>query len=221
MISQGKSLILYPVWVPDFESFLTFGIASFALLVIPGPAVLYIINRSITDGRNVALAAVVGLEIGNFMHVIAATIGLSAVIATSATAFSIVKWIGAVYLIYIGVRTLVKKPQAVAQINDQMSRRRAFTQGIVVNTFNPKVALFFLSFLPQFIDANRGSTALQSLILGSTFVVLGSISDSLFALLASALRGTLLRGKSLPFVQRYVAGTVYIALGAIASSTQR
>jgi threonine/homoserine/homoserine lactone efflux protein len=208
-------------FVPSIESLIAFGIASLALLVIPGPAVLYIINRSVTDGRNVALAAVAGLEIGNFMHVIAATVGLSAVIAASATAFLIVKWIGAGYLVYIGIRTLVKRPQAVTQASDQMTRRRAFTQGIVVNTFNPKVALFFLSFLPQFIDADRGSAALQSLILGTTFVILGSVSDSLFAMLASALRGTLLRGKSLPFVQRYVAGTVFIALGAIASSTRR
>ena len=207
--------------MPSIESLLAFGIASLALLVIPGPAVLYIINRSVADGRNVALAAVAGLEIGNFMHVIAATVGLSAVIATSAAAFSVVKWIGAGYLIYIGFRTLVTKPQTVNQLNDPMSRRRAFTQGIVVNTFNPKVALFFLSYLPQFIDANRGSAALQSLVLGSIFVVLGCISDSLFAILASALRGTLLRGKSLPFVQRYVAGSVFIALGAIASTTRR
>ena len=207
--------------MPSIESLIAFGIASLALLVIPGPAVLYIINRSVTDGRNVALAAVAGLEIGNFMHVIAATVGLSAVIATSAAAFSVVKWIGAGYLIYIGIRTLVKRPQAVTQASDQMTRRRAFTQGIVVNTFNPKVALFFLSYLPQFIDADRGSAALQSLILGTTFVILGSVSDSLFALLASALRGTLLRGKSLPFVQRYVAGSVFIALGAIASTTRR
>ena len=207
--------------MPSIESLLAFGIASLALLVIPGPAVLYIINRSVADGRNVALSAVAGLEIGNFMHVIAATVGLSAVIATSAAAFSAVKWIGAGYLIYIGIRTLATKPQAVNQLNDPMSRRRAFTQGIVVNTFNPKVALFFLSFLPQFIDADRGSAALQSLVLGSTFVVLGCISDSLFAILASARRGTLLRGKSLPFVQRYVAGSVFIALGAIASTTRR
>ncbi len=207
--------------MPSIESLLAFGIASLALLIIPGPAVLYIINRSVADGRNVALSAVAGLEIGNFMHVIAATVGLSAVIATSATAFSAVKWIGAGYLIYIGIRTIATKAQAVNQLNDPMSRRRAFTQGIVVNTFNPKVALFFLSFLPQFIDADRGSAALQSLVLGSTFVVLGCISDSLFAILASALRGTLLRGKSLPFVQRYVAGSVFIALGAIASTTRR
>lgn len=207
--------------MPTIESLLAFGAASLALLIIPGPAVLYIVNRSLADGRNVALAAVAGLEIGNFMHVIAATVGLSAVIATSVTAFSVIKWIGAGYLVYVGARTLAVKPKSINQANEQMSRRRAFTQGIVVNTFNPKVALFFLSFLPQFIDTSRGSGALQSLILGSTFVVIGCISDSLFAITASALRGTLLRGRALPFAQRYVAGSVFIALGVIASTTRR
>jgi threonine/homoserine/homoserine lactone efflux protein len=200
---------------------IAFAIASLALLVIPGPAVLYVINRSISDGRSTALAAVAGLEIGNFMHVIAATVGLSAVIAASATAFGVVKWIGAGYLIYIGLRTLSRKPASFSQEQKSLSRRKSFTQGIVVNTFNPKVALFFLSFLPQFIDAEKGSAALQSLILGSLFVAIGLCTDGLYAFLASALRSTLLRGKSLPFVQRYVAGSVFVLLGVIAASTKR
>lgn len=200
---------------------IAFAIASLALLVIPGPAVLYVINRSIADGRSTALAAVAGLEIGNFMHVIAATVGLSAVIAASATAFSVVKWIGAGYLIYIGIRTLSRKPVSFSQEQKSLSRRKSFTQGIIVNTFNPKVALFFLSFLPQFINERSGSAALQSLILGSMFVAIGLCTDGLYALVASALRSTLLRGKSLPFVQRYVAGSVFIALGLIASTTRR
>lgn len=200
---------------------IAFAIASLALLVIPGPAVLYVINRSIADGRSTALAAVAGLEIGNFMHVIAATVGLSAVIATSATAFSVVKWFGAGYLIYIGIRTLSRKPVSFSQEQKSLSRRKSFTQGIIVNTFNPKVALFFLSFLPQFINERSGSAALQSLILGSMFVAIGLCTDGLYALVASALRSTLLRGKSLPFVQRYVAGSVFIALGLIASTTRR
>jgi threonine/homoserine/homoserine lactone efflux protein len=200
---------------------IAFAIASLALLVIPGPAVLYVINRSISDGRSTALAAVAGLEIGNFMHVIAATVGLSAVIAASATAFGVVKWIGAGYLIYIGLRTLSRKPASFSQEQKSLSRRKSFTQGIVVNTFNPKVALFFLSFLPQFIDTEKGSAALQSLILGSLFVVIGLCTDGLYAFLASALRSTLLRGKSLPFVQRYVAGSVFVLLGVIAASTKR
>jgi threonine/homoserine/homoserine lactone efflux protein len=183
--------------------------------------VLYVINRSIADGRSTALAAVAGLEIGNFMHVVAATLGLSAVIAASATAFGVVKWIGAGYLIYTGIRTLSRKPAAFNEEQKTLSRRKSFTQGIVVNTFNPKVALFFLSFLPQFIDTEKGSTAVQSLILGSIFVLLGMCSDGLYAILASALRGPLLRGKSLPFVQRYVAGSVFVLLGVIAASTKR
>lgn len=207
--------------MPNLDAIVAFAIASLALLIIPGPAVLYVINRSISDGRSTALAAVAGLEIGNFMHVVAATLGLSAVIAASATAFGVVKWIGAGYLIYTGIRTLSHKPAAFNQEQKTLSRRKSFTQGIVVNTFNPKVALFFLSFLPQFIDTEKGTTALQSLVLGSIFVLLGMCSDGLYAILASALRGPLLRGKSLPFVQRYVAGSVFVLLGVIASSTTR
>jgi threonine/homoserine/homoserine lactone efflux protein len=207
--------------MPTLDSIVAFAIASLALLVIPGPAVLYVINRSIADGRSTALAAVAGLEIGNFMHVVAATLGLSAVIAASATAFGVVKWIGAGYLIYTGIRTLSRKPAAFNEEQKTLSRRKSFTQGIVVNTFNPKVALFFLSFLPQFIDTEKGSAAVQSLILGSIFVLLGMCSDGLYAILASALRGPLLRGKSLPFVQRYVAGSVFVLLGVIAASTKR
>jgi len=200
---------------------IAFAIASLALLIIPGPAVLYVINRSISDGRSTALAAVAGLEIGNFVHVIAATLGLSAVIAASAAAFGLVKWIGAGYLIYTGIRTLSRKPATFNQEQKTLTRRKSFTQGIVVNTFNPKVALFFLSFLPQFIDTEKGSTALQSLVLGSIFVLLGLCSDGLYAILASALRGPLLRGKSLPIVQRYVAGSVFVLLGVVAATARR
>ncbi len=207
--------------MPAIDSLLTFAVASLALLLIPGPAVLYIINRSVSDGRNVAIAAVAGLEIGNFVHVLAATVGLSAVIATSATAFNVVKWIGAGYLVYIGVRTLVRRPSEMNATVAGASLKRSFTQGIVVNIFNPKVALFFLSFLPQFIDADRGSAALQSLVLGSTFVVIGLTTDMMYALTASALRDKLLRGKSLPFIQRYISGTIFIALGVFAGSTSR
>lgn len=200
---------------------IAFAVASLALLVIPGPAVLYVINRSIADGRSIALAGVAGLELGNFVHVIAATIGLSALIAASATAFGVVKWIGAVYLIYIGIRTILRKPAAFSQEQKSLSRRKSFTQGIIVNTFNPKVALFFLSFLPQFIDEKSGSAALQSLILGSLFVAIGLCTDGMYAFLASALRTTLLRGKSLPFIQRYVAGSVFVLLGVVASTARR
>ena len=207
--------------MPALSDVITFAIASLALLVIPGPAVIYVLNRSVADGRNTALAGVAGLEIGNFMHVIAATLGLSAIIAASATAFSTVKWAGALYLVFVGIRTLLSKPTPPDARSTSATARKAFTQGIIVNTLNPKVALFFLSFLPQFIDPDRGSPALQSFVLGSIFVALGCCSDATYALTASALRDRLLTGRALPFVQRYVAGSVFVALGVVASTARR
>jgi threonine/homoserine/homoserine lactone efflux protein len=205
--------------VPDIGSIITFGIASIALLLIPGPAVIYILNRSVSDGREVGLAAVAGLELGNFMHVIAASAGLSAVLATSATAFNTVKWLGAGYLVFVGVRTLLTRPAAVSGDSTSVSLKRSFTQGVVVNTLNPKVALFFLSYLPQFIDADKGAAWSQALVLGTTFVIIGCCTDGMYALTASALRTKLLTGRTLPIVQRYVAGTVFVALGVMAATT--
>ncbi|MEY2610428.1 MAG: LysE family translocator [Acidimicrobiia bacterium] len=205
--------------MPDIGSIITFGIASIALLLIPGPAVIYILNRSVSDGREVGLAAVAGLELGNFMHVIAASAGLSAVLATSATAFNTVKWLGAGYLVFVGVRTLLTRPAAVSGDSTSVSLKRSFTQGVVVNTLNPKVALFFLSYLPQFIDADKGAAWSQALVLGTTFVIIGCCTDGMYALTASALRTKLLTGRTLPIVQRYVAGTVFVALGVMAATT--
>lgn len=204
--------------MPAASTFLAFATASLALLLIPGPAVVYIINRSVSDGRAVGLAAVAGLEIGNFVHVLAATLGLSAILATSAVAFTAVKWLGALYLVYIGVRTLMREPEAVAADRPGVSVHKAFRQGIVVNILNPKVALFFLSFLPQFIDPDLGSPGLQALALGSMFVAIGLVTDGAYSLVASSLRSVLVRGRTLPFVQRYVAGTVFIGLGLLATT---
>lgn len=203
--------------VVPLSSVEAFAVASFLLLIIPGPAVIYILNRSVSDGREVALAAVAGLELGNFMHVIAATVGLSAVLAASATAFNIVKWLGAGYLVFIGVRTLLTRPTALSATTSAMPRSRAFRQGFVVNTLNPKVALFFLSFLPQFIDTDNGAAWLQSLILGLVFIAIGAVTDSTYAIGASSLRTVLLRGRTLPFVQRWVAGSVFVLLGVVAA----
>ena len=205
--------------MPDIGSIITFGIASIALLLIPGPAVIYILNRSVSDGREVGLAAVAGLELGNFMHVIAASAGLSAVLATSATAFNTVKWLGAGYLVFVGVRTLLRRPSVMSGDSTSVTLKRSFTQGVVVNTLNPKVALFFLSYLPQFIDADKGAAWSQALVLGTVFVLIGCCTDGMYALTASALRKKLLTGRTLPIVQRYVAGTVFVALGVMAATT--
>ena len=204
--------------MPDASTILAFAGASFLLLIIPGPAVLYILNRSVSDGRTVGLAAVAGLEFGNLVHAIAAAAGLSAVLATSATAFNAVKWLGALYLIAVGVRTLLRKPDPMDADRATTSPTKSFTQGIVVNVLNPKVALFFLSFLPQFIDPDKGSAGIQALVLGLVFVLIGCITDSAYSLLASSLRTVLLRGRALPFVQRYVAGTVFIGLGLVSTT---
>lgn len=206
--------------MPDLSSIVTFAVASVALLLIPGPAVIYVLNRSVSDGREVGLAAVAGLELGNFVHVVAATAGLSAVLATSATAFNAVKWLGAAYLVFVGLRTLATKPRVIAGDSASVSRRRSFSQGVIVNTLNPKVALFFLSYLPQFIDPDNGAAWTQALVLGSIFVAIGCLTDGMYALTASALRTVLLRGRTLPFVQRYVAGTVFVALGVVAATTK-
>ena len=205
----------------DLSSVVTFAVASLALLLIPGPAVIYVLNRSVADGREIGFAAVAGLELGNLVHVIAASAGLSAVLATSATAFNTVKWLGAGYLVFVGVRTLLVAPRMVSGDMPSTTRSRAFRQGVIVNTLNPKVALFFLSYLPQFIDADNGAAWSQSLVLGSIFVAIGFVTDGTYAITASALRQVLLSGRTLPFVQRYVAGTVFVALGVMAATTSR
>ena len=203
--------------MPDVNSFISFAIASFALLVIPGPAVLYIINRSVSDGRTIGYSGVAGIELGTFMHVLAATAGLSAILAASPSAFNAVKYSGAAYLVFIGFRTLTRKPATIDSSTKSMTKMQAFRQGFVINTLNPKIALFFLSFLPHFIDQNKGSNAVQALMLGTLFVICGFITDGLYALTASSLREILVKGKTLPFVQRYIAGVVFIGLGLVAS----
>lgn len=205
--------------MPDLGSIITFGVASIALLLIPGPAVIYILNRSVSDGREVGLAAVAGLELGNMVHVVAASAGLSAVLATSATAFNTVKWLGAGYLVFVGVHTLLMRPATMSGDSTSVTLKRSFTQGVVVNTLNPKVALFFVSYLPQFIDADKGAAWSQALVLGTVFVLIGCCTDGMYALTASALRNKLLTGRTLPIVQRYVAGSVFIALGVMAATT--
>jgi threonine/homoserine/homoserine lactone efflux protein len=204
--------------VPSSSTIGAFALASVAILLIPGPAVLYILNRSVSDGRRVGLAAVAGLELGNLVHAVAAAAGLSAVLATSAAAFTTVKWLGAGYLIFVGTRTLLRPAATIDTDRPGVSTRRAFGQGVVVNILNPKVALFFLSFLPQFIHTDDGHTGMQAFTLGMVFVGIGCITDGTYSLVASSLRGVLLRGKALPFVQRYVAGTVFIGLGVVAAT---
>ncbi len=204
--------------MPTWTTIAAFASASFILLIIPGPAVLYIVNRSVSDGRSAGLAAVSGLTLGNLSHALLAAAGLTAIISTSQTAFNTVKWLGAGYLIFVGVRTLVSQTDPIDPDQPGVHPRKAFTQGIVVNVLNPKVALFFLSYLPTFIHPENGRPGLQALVLGLVFVGIGFCTDGTYSLVASKLRDILLRGKALPFVRRWVAGTVFIGLGVVAAT---
>jgi len=184
------------------------------LLAIPGPAVLYVVARSIHQGRRAGLASVLGIHVGTLFHIAGATAGLSALIVSSAVAFSAVKIAGAVYLVGLGLWTLFSRSaDTEIALGDERSLGRAFAQGIVVNVLNPKTALFFLAFLPQFVDRNAPHPALQIAFLGLLFAALGLITDSLWALAAGTAGGLLRRSRRFVRVQRYVTGTVYVGLG--------
>jgi threonine/homoserine/homoserine lactone efflux protein len=199
-------------------------IASLALLLTPGPAVLYIIARSIDQGRKAGLVSVASIEIGNFVHVVAATLGLSALVLSSATTFMVIKYLGAAYLIYLGLRKLFthEKPQQDLLASKQ-NPNQIFTQGIIVAVFNPKTALFFLAFLPQFVNTAHGSVTIQMFILGTIFVSMAVVTDSLYALLAGTARLWLKESPIVARGDRYFAGGMYLILGiaaALANSTR-
>ena len=161
---------------PDSTVVWLFCAAALALLAVPGPAVLYIVVQSAEQGRRVGLASVAGIHVGTLVHVAAATAGFSALIAASAVAFSSVKYAGAAYLVYLGMRKLLEGRAAVQLERRREPLTRAFGRGVVVNVLNPKTALFFLAFLPQFVDPHRGGVWSQALVLGLVFVGLGLIS---------------------------------------------
>lgn len=204
--------------MPDPSRLALFVGAALLLLVVPGPAVLYVVTQSVSYGRRAGLASVAGITTGTLVHIAAATIGLSALLASSALAFDIVKYLGAAYLIVVGLRRLagLEQPNQSAPTRSR-SHGRLFRQGIVVNTLNPKTALFFLAFLPQFVDSTRGAAWAQILALGLLFAALGFLSDSVWALVAGTLGERLRRSRRFPQVQRYVSGSVFVGLGAVAA----
>ena len=205
-------------YLPNLPVFL---LAALILLLTPGPAVLYIIARSMDQGRLAGFVSVLSIESGNSVHVLAATLGLSAILMSSALAFSIVKYLGAAYLIYLGVRRLLTRNQdhEIASLQRQ-SLRRIYSQGVLVAALNPKTALFFLAFLPQFVDPSTGSVTLQLLTLGGLFVMMAIVTDSMYALLASTAGGWLKRNRSFLRADRYIVGSVYIGLGLTTALAQ-
>jgi len=206
--------------VPDASTYGLFVLASLALTLVPGPAVLYIVARSVEGGRPAGLVSVLGIGAGGFVHVAFAALGLSAVLVSSATAFAVVKWLGAAYLIYLGVaRFLARDEEEETTVTvGSEPLGRVFSQGVIVNALNPKTALFFLAFLPQFVDPSRGAATTQIALLGTTFVVIALCTDGLYALLSGTAADWLRRKNESPGFRRagrYASGSVYLALGAV------
>jgi threonine/homoserine/homoserine lactone efflux protein len=208
--------------MPSAGALSVFALAALALIVVPGPAVLYIVAQSIDGGRVAGLVSALGVALGGLVHVAAAAIGLSALLVSSATAFTVVKLAGAAYLIGLGLHTLLRRREPPdATVPRERRLRRIFWQGVVVNVLNPKTALFFLAFLPQFVDPDRGSVASQLLVLGLLFVVLAVVSDSLWALGAGTASERLRASRRFLALQRYVSGTVFVGLGALTAAARR
>ena len=192
--------------------------AALLLLVTPGPAVLYIVARSVDQGRAAGLVSALGVHAGTLMHVAAAAAGLSVLLAASATLFSVVKYLGAAYLIFLGVRRLLDRTPLGGPAARAIPWRRAFLDGAIVNVLNPKTALFCLAFLPQFVDPTRGHVGPQVLALGLVFVMLGLVTDGLYAIAAGSARRWN-RAASPRFMtgQRWVTRVMYIGLGVAAA----
>ena len=209
--------------MPDVPTFALFVAAALALLLVPGPAVIYVVARSVEGGRLTGLVSVLGVELGTLLHVVFAAAGLSAIVVSSAVAFSVVKWLGAAYLVWLGLRQILGRDggdQEAPLSGSGENRLRVFSQSVLVQVLNPKVALFFLAFLPQFVDPSRSAAWTQVVVLGTTLATLGLFTDGLYALLGGTA-GEWIRkqraGAGLRRARRYVTGGVYIALGAVAA----
>ena len=207
----------------DPSRFAVFAVAALALLVVPGPAVVYIVAQSLDQGHRAGVVSVLGIHVGSMVHVLAATVGLSQLLMSSATAYTVVKYAGAAYLVVMGVRRLLsrdreRQPDVVI---DPRSSKRLFRDGVVVNILNPKTALFFLAFLPQFVDVDAGHVPLQIFVLGATFVVLGLLTDTVWALAAGTVGSTLRRSAKVLKIERLATGSVFVALGALTALSGR
>ena len=204
--------------MPAPATLLVFALAASVLVAIPGPNHIYIVTRSIAQGRRIGLASAFGVETGTLVHISAATVGLSALVASSAVAFDTLRYAGAAYLAYLGIRALLRDDAIELDGGAAPpSARRAYLDGVLVNVLNPKVALFFLAFLPQFVDPARGATSTQILVLGLVVFAIATTSDVVYALAAGALGGWLRSRPAFVRVQRYVTGCVYLGLAAAAT----
>ncbi len=201
--------------MPSFSLYLVFLAAAFALLITPGPAVFYIVARSLDQGRLAGLVSALGITIGTLIHVSAAALGLAALLTSSATAIHVIRYLGAAYLGYLGITRLIATDRLdTTEFRGRQKLASIFRQGIVVNLLNPKTILFLFAFLPQFVRVENGPVGWQVFFLGCSLVCMGLVTDSCWALAAGSV-ATVLRGNSgFARLQRYTAGMGYIALGA-------
>ena len=209
-------------------SLLLFSLAAMTLALIPGPATLYIVARGIHQGRLAGIVSAWGIASGNLVHIAAAALGISTLLLSSALAFSVVKYLGAAYLIYLGIQQFLDRspqrgngfpsPDPTLQTPKPQSLKQIFAQGFVVNALNPKAALFFVAFLPQFIDPTRSVLA-QVLFLGAVFTLVANVIDSGYALISGTLGGWLSQNRRFRKTQKYVAGGTYIGLGMATALT--
>ena len=204
--------------MPPLSSLIVFVLAALVLLIIPGPAVIYIVTRSVAHGRRAGLASVLGIELATLCHSMAAAFGLSAILLASSMAYNVVKYAGAAYLVYLGLKAIFSR-SAPSEVDDppQPSLAQMFRKGFLVNLLNPKTALFFYAFLPQFVDPARGSSILQILLLGLIFVTMATITDSTYALVSSGVGSFIMRKPGFHRIQKYVTGGIYISLGVAAA----
>lgn len=204
--------------MPPLSNYALFLAAGLALLAIPGPAVLYVVGRSVDQGRRAGLVSVLGIGTGTFAHVFLATAGLSSLVLASQVAFDAVRYVGAAYLVLLGLRRLlVRGDEEALAAPDPHSLRRLYTQGLVVNLLNPKTIVFVFAFLPQFVAVGRGHVWLQVLVLGASFALLGMASDSLYAIAAGTVADRLRGSRAIARFQRWFGGSILVGLGVAAA----
>ncbi len=200
--------------MPDKTAFLTFLFAAFMLNIAPGPDMLYVIGRSLGQGRKAGIVSALGIFVGCWAHILAAAFGIAALLRSSPIAFNMVRYAGAAYLVYLGIKMLVQRGNLAAQQLKPDSLAAIFRQGVITNVLNPKVALFFLAFLPQFVDARRGSVVWQILLLGLIFNVGGTVVNLGVAYAGGTLGELLRRNARFARLQQWFTGLVFIGLGA-------
>jgi threonine/homoserine/homoserine lactone efflux protein len=199
--------------MPEKTAFLTFLFAALMLNIAPGPDMLYVIGRSVGQGRRAGIVSSLGVFVGCWVHILAAALGVAALLRSSPMAFNAVRYAGAAYLIYLGIKMLAQKTDLSARPLKPEGLTSIFRQGVLTNVLNPKVAIFFLAFLPQFIDAHRGSVALQIVLLGLIFNVGGTLVNLAVAYAGGTLGELLRRNEHFARLQRWFTGVIFIGLG--------